>query len=448
MKRILTLLLAVLMLLGLSTSAMAALTGPSQELIYSTIYGNLGFYPILRPILPSVPSDPDADVDASMGIPNLSNGSVFLGSTACPSCIKTALLYYVPGEGTYLYCTVHGWTHISSVVNPQDPNAVYYTVTATSNIGGTVILNNAPAKSVSVKKGDPLTVSIVPHFGYEVACVYVNGYALGAVDTLPIPAVYRNYYIRVVFKAIDIHKYHNINLAAAGQGSITASVNDISVGEASSLKVNYADKVALQFNPINAHYKVEKVVVNGKNLGAIPSLELYRLNTDLDISVSFVWDNPYSDVDEKYLAAVEYVTEIDVMGSPNLYVHTDLFLGEDIINVRAMAIYLAELADVDDKLNTVSQRVTWARENGLFLKDENIYEYATVTRACDMLKTYLRLLESKNGMTFTALTKTESAYDIAAAMKLVNAASYKENAEVTRYYMAQICYAISLLEVK
>jgi len=146
--------------------------------------------------------------------------------------------------------------------------------------------------------------------------------------------------------------------------------------------------------------------------------------------------------------AVEYVTEIDVMGSPNKHIDTDKFEGKRSVTVRAMACYFAELADVDDKLDTAAQRVEWCISKGLLAADEKQYVNATWTRACDMLNGFVRLLETEGKITFKALENAKTAYDVANIMDVVTEVSYKADSAITRYDMAEICYAVSLLEVK
>ena len=65
-----------------------------------------------------------------------------------------------------------------------------------------------------------------------------------------------------------------------------------------------------------------------------------------------------------------------------------------------------------------------------------------------MLNGFVRLLEKNGSLTFKALEKADTAYAVASAMKLVTEAAYKADTAITRYDMAEICYAVSQLEVK
>jgi hypothetical protein len=159
---------------------------------------------------------------------------------------------------------------------------------------------------------------------------------------------------------------------------------------------------------------------------------------DMTVAAKFVWDCPYSDVAKEHMDAVEYVTEIDVMGSPNLHFNTDKFMGKNTVSVNAMACYLAELADVNGMLNNITDRITWATDKGLITAEENLAVEATWTRACDMLTAFVRNLEKDGKVTFKALEKVETAYDVAKAMELVTEASYKADGKITRSCMRRL----------
>ena len=103
---------------------------------------------------------------------------------------------------------------------------------------------------------------------------------------------------------------------------------------------------------------------------------------------------------------------------------------------------------VEGKLNTADQRVTWAIENGLLTADEKQQVNTTWVRACDMLNAYVRLLEKNSKTVFKALENVTASYDIAKTMGLVTEVAYKADAAITRYDMAEICYAVAQLEVK
>jgi len=457
MKKILSLLLAGLMVMALAAGAMAAVpVTPGTKLPLETIYDYKfinGYYPIIFPKPIDPPKDEDV-IDPEFSVPS-SDSVYWYGAVTCPvkDCNTMCNAYMLPttsGTQPLAYCPVHGFQRITVDAEEEKPTvSETYTVTAYSSVGGSILLDgSASLAPKTVKRGDSVMVSVVPDYGYEVIAVYVNGYNIGADESFTLSGIFHNYTIRAIYRKINVTIPRTIKADVIGNGTINAQVNNKSVGAISSLTGTYADTVALYFKPAEGNYIIQNVTINGVPMGAISYYNVGRMRSDLQVTATFAWDNPYSDVDKAHLAAVEYVTEIDVMGSPNKHLETDKFMGKSTVTVRAMACYLAELADVDGKLNSVADRLAWAAEKGLTADGENLYANATWVRACDMLNAFVRLLEKEGKMTFKALEKAASAYDVAAAMKVVSEVSYKADSNITRYDMAEICYAISLLETK
>ena len=448
MKKTLSLLLSGLMALTMAVSALAIPVTPGTQLPLETIYGFNGniFYPItgLDPVDPgfSVTPNPDA--------------LYWFGKATCPvnNCKTECDVYLLPAETTslpYAYCKFHGFNLVNfkDVTVPGETANKTYKILTTSYAGGSILLDgNASMGEKIVKRGDTVNVSIVPEYGYIIAGVYLNGYYIGEKESFQLTNIYRDYSIRAIFRKVDVNRPYTITASAEGEGSVYAVVNGKSIGAISSLTGTYADKVTLRFTPVNSNYYVENVVINGVNKGKISSYEVGRMLADMTVKVTFAWNCPFTDVTKEHLAAVEYVSEIDVMGSPNKHIDTDKFMGKNSVTVRAMACYLAELGDVDGKLNSVAERVQWAIDNGMLDAKEDQYAKTTWTRACDMLNVFVRLLEKNGNLTFKALEKADTAYAVASTMKLVTEAAYKANGAITRYDMAEICYAVSLLEVK
>ncbi|MBR4961838.1 MAG: hypothetical protein IKY52_13160 [Clostridia bacterium] len=448
MKKTLSLLLAGLMALSMAVSAMAITVTPGNQVALETIYGINGsiYYPIvgLDPVDPgfSVTPNPDA--------------LYWFGNATCPvnNCNQKCEVYLLPAETTslpYAYCKFHGFNLVDfkNVTIPGDTADKTYKITTTSFAGGSILLDgNACMGEKIVNRGATVNVSVVPEYGYITEAVYVNGYYVGDKEVFQLTNIYRDYSIRAIFRKVNVNKPYTITASAEGEGGVYAVVNGKSIGAISSLTGTYADKVTLRFTPVNSNYYVENVVINGVSKGKISTYEVGRMLADMTVKVTFAWNCPFTDVAKEHLAAVEYVSEIDVMGSPNKHIDTDKFMGKNSVTVRAMACYLAELADVDDKLESVAQRIQWAVDNGLLDAKEDQYVKTTWTRACDMLNAFVRLLEKNGNLTFKALEKADTAYAVASAMKLVTEAAYKANGAITRYDMAEICYAVSQLEVK
>lgn len=468
MKKILSLLLAGLMMFALSGAVLAggSISQPNNDYVYETILGKNWYYWYLlnnyggcsKPGLPSTDSDP---IDSAMGVtPDTTISTSY--SVTCPekltsgkTCGKICQVFYSTSDGltykAYAYCASHGMFEVkSSSLKPLLPTDAVYTITTTAGVGGSISVDAATGcyGTYSVKYGDSVQVSIVPDYGYVVERVYLNGYNIGSTEGFTLSDIRANYTIQAVFRRIDVSRKYTITASSNANGGVYAVVNGKSVGQFSSLIGTYADKVTLRFVPMSDNYKIESVTINGINVGAVSSYEVGRMCADMVVKATFVWDCPYSDVDKEHMDAVAYVTEIDVMGSPNKYLETNKFEGKSNVTVRAMACYFAELADVDDTLDSVSDRLAWATKKGLIGEKEDLSVDATWTRACEMLNVFVRNLEKDGNVVFKALVNAKTAYDVASAMDLVTEASYKADGTINRYDMAEICYSVAQLQTK
>lgn len=471
MKKILSLLLAGLMMFALAGSVLADTCTSSianannNSLVYETILGKNWYYWYLlnnyggcTPSTPSTdpdPIDPGFGVTPDTMIPTTYYVSCTEKLDSGKTCGKSSQVFYSTSDGltykTYAYCSTHGMFEVkSNTLKPTLPTVATYTISTSAGVGGSISVTGATNcyGSYTVKCGDSVSISIVPEYGYVVERVYLNGYNIGSTEGFTLDDVRCNYSISATFRRIDVTRKYTITANTTGNGDVYAVVNSKSAGKFTSLIGTYADKVTLRFVPVNDNYKVESVTINGVNLGAVSSYEVGRMYTDMVVNVTFSWDCPYTDVAKEHLAAVEYVSEIDVMGSPNKYLDVDKFEGTSTVTVRAMACYLAELADVNDSLDSVSDRVAWATKKGLIGEKEDLTVDATWSRAAEMLSVFVRNLEKDGNVVFTDLTNAKTAYDIASKMGLVTEAAYKADGKITRYDMAEMCYGVSLLRTK
>lgn len=461
MKKIVSLLLAGLMVLGMAATVMAGnvTTGTKLpvETIYSGKYGyiyNDGFIYYPNGWYPIGGKDP---VDPGFSVPPAPDALYWYGEAECPTenCKEKCNVYLLPADIAsvpYAYCKNHGLQVVDfkNVTIPGESASAEYTIYTRSFAGGSILLNGSVSVSgiTTVKRGETVEVKVVPDYGYIVEGIYVNGYYVDTEDTFKLTNIHRDFSIRAIFRKIDVNRPYTIKAESVGEGGVYAVVNGKSVGEITSLTGTYADKVTLRFTTASSSYSVESVVINGVNKGKISFYEVGRMLADMTVKATFVWNCPYTDVVKEHMDAVEYVTEIDVMGTPNKHIDTDKFEGKRNVTVRAMACYFAELADVEGKLDTAAQRVEWCISKGLLSADEKQNVNATWTRACDMLNGFVRLLETEGKITFKALENAKTAYDVANIMDVVTEVSYKADSAITRYDMAEICYAVSLLEVK
>lgn len=471
MKKILSLLLAGLMMFALAGSVLAdtctsSFADSNNSYVYETILGKNWYYWYLlnnyggctTPGTPSTdkdPIDPGFGVTPDTMIPTSYYVSCTEKLTNGKTCGKSSQVFYSTSDGltykTYAYCSDHGMFEVkSSSLKPMLPTVATYTISTSAGVGGSISVSGATScyGSYTVKCGDSVSVSIVPDYGYVVERVYLNGYNIGSTEGFTLDDVRCNYTVSATFRKIDVTRKYTITANANGNGSVYAVVNDKSVGKFTSLIGTYADKVTLRFVPISDNYKVESVTINGVSVGAVSTYEVGRMCADMVVNVTFAWDCPYTDVAKEHLAAVEYVSEIDVMGSPNKYLDLNKFEGTSTVTVRAMACYLAELADVNDSLDSVSDRLAWATKKGLIGEKEDLSVEATWSRAAEMLNAFVRNLEKDGGVVFTDLTNAKTAYDIVSKMGLVTEAAYKADGKINRYDMAEMCYAVSLLRTR
>lgn len=359
-------------------------------------------------------------------------------SVYCPWCRKLCTIKYTTLNGVvYLnyYCPTHGLVKLS------DDNSYYFTISLYAGYGGTITMDGKNP----VKAGETRTITITPDYGYEIAGVYINGYYYGTNDTIRLESIHRDYSVQVKFRKVDTRKIYTLETKTTGSGSVYAIVNGKNVGAISKLSVSYADVVELRFVPAKGHYSIKSVALNGVSQGAISTLTLKRLTQNVAVSAEFQWNNPYSDV-KTHLSAVEYVTEANIMGSPNVHIDTDKFMGTSAVSLRAFAAYLAELSDVNDTLNTVSERLTWAKNAGIITNTDDLTKNVTVRQAAALVEVYVRYLEKTNNITFADLKNVAGAKDVAVAVGFLSSTAYQNNGLITRYDMAEICYHIALLK--
>ena len=353
-------------------------------------------------------------------------------------CNQACEYKYFNAKGEYqpgYYCPTHGY--IKSAYDVSN----YYTISLYAGYGGSMSIDG----SNPVKAGETRTITITPDYGYDIAAVYVNGYYYGVGDTVRLESIYRDYSVQVKFRKVDTRILYTIDATTVGNGSVYATLNGKSIGAITKLSVSYADTVVLRFVPAKGNYSITGVTVNGASQGAISTLTLKRASQNVSVSAKFQWNNPYSDV-KSHLAAVEYVTENGIMGSPNVRFDTDKFVGSSTVSLRAFACYLAELADVNDTLNKVSDRITWAKNAGIITDADDLTKAVTAKEAAALVEIYVRYLEKTNNVAFADLKNVTGAQNVATTIGFLSATQYQNNNLITRYDVAEICYGIYLLD--
>ena len=136
------------------------------------------------------------------------------------------------------------------------------------------------------------------------------------------------------------------------------------------------------------------------------------------------------------------------MGYFNKYVNKNAFCGTNAISVKGLAAALAEMADVNEKLDTVEERIEWAAKNGIIDDSADLSVGCSVQAACGIINDFLALLETAGGVDFEDFDADDSAKENAFSIKLVTETTYNKNRTLTRYDLASICYLLANLDVE
>lgn len=361
------------------------------------------------------------------------------------SCQLDDINFYRFGSSYYWYCNRCGRSDSIKVSDWDEAWNDYfwdYDIRVICSRGGDYSING----SSSADYGETRTITFEPDYGYVLYDVTVNGDSYGCTPTLTL-TITSDTVVRATFVKASTLKTCTFTSTAVGGGTITAKKNGSAV-DADEFTAKYSDSVTFKFTPASDNYSVKNVTVNGVSKGKIKS---YTINTgitkDVDIKVTFKWNSPYNDVDEKYLDAVEYVTEAGIMGYYNKYVNKNAFGGTKEISVKNLAAALAEMADVNEKLDTVDERIEWAEKNGIIDGDADITVACDVQSACDIVNAYLNLLEEEGDVDFEDFDDDDSAKENALSIGLVSEKTYANNRNLTRYDLASICNLLVNLEI-
>jgi len=318
-----------------------------------------------------------------------------------------------------------------------------YTVSVVCTKGGEYTMDG----SAKVKHGDTRTLKFEADKNYALYDVTVDGVSYGPVPQLTL-TVTEDLYVKATFVKLSSLTPAVITTSVTGNGTVKAIKNGQTVS-ADKFIVNYNDDVTLRFNPASDNYAVKNVIVNGKSMGAIKSYSFaYGIAKDVDIAVTFKWVNPYSDLNSKYLNAVEYVTEAGIMGYFNQSLTKNAFCGTEIISVKNLVAGLAEMADVNEKLDTVADRIAWAEKYGIIDADTDLTAICKVQDACDIVNAFLTVLEDESDVDFDDFDDDDTAKENALSIGLVSKKTYAGNRNLTRYDLASICYLIVNLDVE
>lgn len=363
----------------------------------------------------------------------------------CPDCSKTAEFDYFFTLNGKLYARyVCGNGHktdrrvYSNLVYDKDE----YNVRVICSRGGDYDITGSSKATYNEKK----TIEFYPSQGYVLTDVLVNGKSVDvSKDNTITITVTGNTVVRAYFEKASKLQSYTITANASGNGRITAKKNGESVNSA-KVSAKYVDSVTYKFIPASGNYYVSDVKVDGKSVGKVNSYTLSKLDGNHTIDVKFAWNNPFADVKDKYLNAVEYVTESGIMSAAAKSNNKTYFSGNVKVSVQTFAAALAEMADTADKLDTTDERILWAIKYDLIDKKDDLTATCDVQTACAMVRAFMEALEDINDISFVDLKVKDTVKETAIAIDMVSASTYDNNRKLNRYDLASVCYLVAGLE--
>ena len=370
-------------------------------------------------------------------------------------CSKTAefkTLFYENGKLLAQYkCSAD---HTFNIVVDEDswyypgsyyPSYSYYSVNVVSAAGGDYEIKG----SAYAKYGEDKTVVFYPKTGYALAEVLVNGSSVTPKNNSVTFTVKSDTTVRPYFVKTETLKDYTITLTASGNGTVTAAKNSKYLSSYAKVTAKNSDTVVYNFIAGSGRYKVADVKIDGVSRGSLSSYTFTKLTANHTVEVTFGWQNPYVDIESKYLAAVEYVTEGGIMGAAAKDKNGSLyFSGRNAVTVGDFVAALAELSDTEGKLNDATDRRNWAVNYGVVTNKTDFDAALTVQQACTIVKNYLEALEDLNRVTFAKLNRKASVRDNAISLNLATASTFDTNRAMHRYDIAAVCRLIARLSYK
>ena len=152
-----------------------------------------------------------------------------------------------------------------------------FTITASAGANGGI----SPSGTVSVLYGGSQVFTMTPNANYQVADVLVDGSSVGAVTTYTFTNVQADHTISVSYTL----KTYTITASAGPDGSITPS---------GAVSITHGGSQAFSISPINSHYAIQDVLVDGSSVGAVAAYTFTNVTADHTISVTFVALDSYT----------------------------------------------------------------------------------------------------------------------------------------------------------
>lgn len=145
-----------------------------------------------------------------------------------------------------------------------------YDITAKVNEGGSI----TPSGTVSVKEGSDQTFTITPDKGYKTAKILVDDKEVEVAESYTFENVKETHTIDVTFEKTELA----ITASAGSGGSITPT---------GIVKVEYGESKAFTIHP-DEGYEIDKVLIDGVDMGPITSYTFPEVKEEHTISASFI----------------------------------------------------------------------------------------------------------------------------------------------------------------
>ena len=145
-----------------------------------------------------------------------------------------------------------------------------FNITASAGAGGKI----SPSGTATVSYGDDKTYTITPNTGYEIKSVTVDGVNKGKISSYTFNDINAAHTISATF----VKKTFSITASAGTGGKISPS---------GTATVSYGDDKTYTITP-NTGYKIESVIVDGVNKGAVGSYTFNDVTKAHTISATFV----------------------------------------------------------------------------------------------------------------------------------------------------------------
>lgn len=378
--------------------------------------------------------------------PEITPDDITCGRDTCTK--KATFQYYAYADGVlYAYFKCPDGHYTKKIVSGYSYDDYFYSIKVITSKGGDYYVKGGEKAAYGEKK----TITFDADRGYVLTDVYVNGEKVSFDDDEIKITVKSNTVVRAYFTRIASMKEYRITADSTNGGKITATLNGKSVANPAKVTAKYNDKVVYRFTPASKNYSISSVRVNGKSVGTSSTYTVNGITSDTKIEVTFKWNCPYDDVKstDKYYAAIEYVTEAGILqgsNTSNTLKPKYNFNGTRVVSVKTFACALAEMADVKDKLSNNTQRLNWAEKYGLVDEDEDVSVICNVRKACEMVDTYLEVLEDLNDIEFDDFDRDDSAKENCISIDMVTSSVYKKNRNLTKNDLAAVLYLIANLE--